>query len=74
MSTDGVDDIVKLNSALMGIENDMMRRAIERRDNAIDNIVGQVNQLADDGVIEICGSCDDGDDVADEPESPTAEE
>lgn len=50
----------ELNSMLMKVENDLLKRGVDRRDAEIENAYEFINELADDGTINIdCHSCDD---------------
>jgi len=50
----------ELNSMLMKVENDLLKRGMDRRDAEIEHAYDFINELADDGTIGIdCSSCED---------------
>ena len=49
-----------LNQTLTSVENELLKRKSDRDDETIDGVMDQINQLADDGVISICGCDDEG--------------
>jgi len=60
------EKLADLNTTLTGVENELMRRALDRRDATIDDALDIINTAAENGDIELsdCGDCDD-----DDPES-----
>ena len=75
MTTDGKgESLTGLNQTLTSVENELLRRKTDRDDETIDNMVSQVNKLADDGVVDISnGQSVDSPDVdnADDTEDST---
>jgi len=55
-----------LDTTLAGVENALMKRALDRRDATIDDAVDIINQAASDGAIDLddCDGCEDGEDSA----------
>lgn len=49
-----------LNHTLTSVENELLKRKSDRDDEIIDTTLAQVNQLAADGDISICGCDGDG--------------
>jgi|GEM_PF-4896086 len=56
------EKLVDLKGTLQGVENELMKRALDRRDATIDDALDVINKAAEDGDIEIggCEGCDDG--------------
>jgi hypothetical protein len=49
-----------LNITLMGVENDLMGRALDRSRDEVERAYDFINKAAENGVIEIdCDGCDD---------------
>lgn len=52
-----VDD---LNVTLLGVENDLMNRALSRDRGELERVYDFINKAAEDGIISIdCDGCDD---------------
>ena len=49
----GAEKLQALNQTLIGVENELMARAIDRRDNDIDHCLDFINKAADDDAIDI---------------------
>ena len=66
MADGKVDKVAELNNMMMGIENELLTRAVERKDAQLDSATEFINGLASDGVIDVeCSDCDDDDDSHD---------
>ena len=58
---DGAEKLTSLNQTLTGVENELMGRALDRRDAQLDQATDFINKAAEDGVIDIeCGGDDEG--------------
>ena len=52
----GAEKLDGLNSTLMGVENELMGRALDRRDDQLDHAVDFINKAAEADAIDIeCG-------------------
>lgn len=52
-----IDD---LNATLLGVENDLMGRALARDREDLERVYDFINKAAEDGIIDIdCNGCDD---------------
>lgn len=48
----------ELNNLMMGVQNELYPRAVERREVAMDSAIDFINQMTDEGVIDIkCEEC-----------------
>lgn len=62
------DKLKDLAGALTGLENELLRRKMDKQDDTIDDALNIINGLADDGTIEIDGECCGDDDDFDDDE------
>jgi len=59
-----IDD---LNNTLTGVENDLLRRALDRSRGELEHAVDFINKAAEDGIIDItCDGCSDEEGEGDE--------
>lgn len=58
---EGNSALNKLSDTLMGIENDLLKRKIDRQEATIDSAMDILNTAAEMGAIEFRG-CEDGED------------
>lgn len=59
----GVERLSGLNDTLMGVENKLLHRALDRSRDEVDGAYEFLNKAADAGVIELgCDGCGDDDD------------
>jgi hypothetical protein len=67
------DKVDSLNQTLTSVENELMGRALDRRDSELDHALDCINRGAEAGVIDIqCGGEDSSD--SDEAEDSDEEE
>jgi hypothetical protein len=57
---DKVTRVDDLNTTLMGVENDLMGRALDRSRDEVEKAYDFINKAVEDGIIDIdCNGCDD---------------
>ncbi len=66
--------LTSLNQTLTSVENELLRRKSDRDDENQDDLMGQLNQLADDGVIAIGDDCPDTPAEGDDEPTPEPED
>ena len=65
--TDANDEMLNgLNQTLTSVENELLRRKVDRDQGDIEHYADFVSKLADDGVIDVSDGSDGSDDVDDE--------
>ena len=53
MTTEKGETLAGLNQTLTSVDNELLRRKVDRVSDELDDTVDQVNKLADDGVINL---------------------
>ena len=61
------ETLTGLNQTLTSVENELLRRKVDRDSETLDDMVNQVNKLADDDIVSISYGQEAEDDSADEP-------
>ena len=60
------EKINDLNVMLMGVENELLKRKVDRQDVTIDSALDTLNKAAENGDIELTDCCDDDEDTGEE--------